>query len=222
MVLESLVVGFGTYGTEGYELEGSSGRAMHSIPGLLLSRRRFLRTAVLTAGLVAIPSLAACGGDDDGDDEAGEVTDDSGDDSSEDDALTEAMEQAEEETDVELDALDDDGDDDRSFPDDFPDDIPLPDDSEIVSDMSYSRDDEREIYIGFVSHQERMEMIETYSSALDAAYEIDDEYINEELETAQWDFHGGDWEWARIQISDPHADEEAEFQVLVILRNYQP
>jgi hypothetical protein len=187
-----------------------------------VDRRSLLRGMLLTPVLAAVPVLSACD-DDDGDDVSTEasVADEADDSSEADDELREAMEQAEEETDIELDALDQD-DDERTFPDDFPDNIPVPDDAEIISDMSSQRDDEREIYISFVSEEDRSAWVDTYDTELANDYDMDSEYRNDDLDTGEWDFNGHGWEWARVQLTDPQPDADGDFQVLVILRNYVP
>ncbi len=206
----------------------------YSLDDIRLSRRRMI---TLAAGAVTVsafaPLLAACDDDDDEDDvdDTADEPEADGDDAGEDpedgevddEDLEEAMEQAEEETDVELDALDDDdGDDERTFPDDFPDNVPVPDDAEIILDMSSTRDDEREIYIAFVSDEDRVAWLDRYEDELPEAYEMDSEHRNDDLDTGEWDFHGHGWEWARVQLSSPGEDHEGEFQVLVILRDYEP
>jgi hypothetical protein len=188
-----------------------------------LSRRTLLRGMLFTPVVAAIPALTACDDDDESDDVADAEEPDDTDSEGEavdDEELQQAMEQAEEETDFELDATN--GDDDRTFPDDFPANIPVPEDAEIISDMSSSRDDEREIYISFVSDENRAEWVDTYDTELANDYEMDSEYRNDELETDEWDFNGGDWEWARVQLTNPQPDVDGEFQVLVILRAYIP
>jgi hypothetical protein len=192
----------------------------HSTEAMRLTRRRLVTLAAgAVASGIALPALAACD-DDDADDTPASA--DATDDDADGDELQQAMEQAEEETDVELDALDDDADDERTFPDDFPDNIPVPDDAEIVSDMSYSRDDEREIYIAFVSDENRPDWVDTYDTEIATEYEMDSEYRNDDLNTGEWDFNGHGWEWGRVALTNPQPDVEGEFQVLVILRNYEP
>jgi hypothetical protein len=199
-------------------------RQASAINESVLSRRRVLTLLAGAATAAALaPVLAACDGDDDAEPEDSDDEDVAAADSDDaDDELQEAMEQAEEETDVELDALDDDNDEERTFPDDFPDNIPVPDDAEIISDMSYSRDDEREIYISFVSHEDRSAWVDTYDNELATDYEMDSEYRNDDLDTGEWDFNGHGWEWARVALTNPQPDAEGDFQVLVILRNYEP
>ena len=183
-----------------------------------MDRRRFMTLAtgaLATAALV--PALAACDDDDDQDDAPTDP--ETADDTEDSDELEEAMEQAEEETGGELDALDDSDDEERNFPDDFPDNIPIPDDAEIILDMSFSRDDEREIYIAFVSNEDRVDWLDTYDTEIEETYELDSQHRNDELHTGQWDFHGHGWEWARVELSSAQDEHDAEFQVLVILRD---
>jgi hypothetical protein len=189
-----------------------------------MSRRSLVRGMLLTPVVAAIPALAACDDDDASDDV--EDTDlepeetDAEAEAADDEELQQAMAQAEEETGVDLDATNGDG--ERTFPDDFPDNIPVPDDAEIISDMSYARDDEREIYIAFVSDENRPDWVDTYDTELANDYEMDSEYRNDDLDTGEWDFNGHGWEWARVHLTDPQPDADGEFQVLVILRNYIP
>jgi hypothetical protein len=191
-----------------------------SLDAVVMNRRRFMTLAtgaLATAALV--PALAACDdGDDDQDDTPAEP--DTTDDSEDSDELEQAMEQAEEETGGELDALDDSDDEERTFPDDFPDNVPVPDDADIILDMSFSRDDEREIYIAFVSDEDRGTWLDTYDTEIEETYELDTDYRNDELETGQWDFHGHGWEWARVELSSAQDEHDAEFQVMMIFRNY--
>ncbi|TVR71870.1 MAG: hypothetical protein EA415_10945 [Sphaerobacteraceae bacterium] len=192
-----------------------------------MDRRRFMTLAtgaLATAALV--PALAACDDDDDQDDAPADPDTESAgaadttDDSEDSDELEEAMEQAEEETGGELDALDDSDDEERTFPDDFPENIPVPDDAEIILDMSFSRDDEREIYLAFVSNEDRVDWLDTYDTEIEETYELDSDHRNDELHTGQWDFNGHGWEWARVELSSAQDEHNAEFQVLTIFRNY--
>jgi hypothetical protein len=187
-----------------------------------MDRRRFL---TLTTGALAVsalaPVLAACDDDDDAQEDAPADPDTDTDTAAVDDEqLQEAMEEAEEETGGELDALDDSDDEERTFPDDFPENIPVPDDAEIILDMSFSRDDESEIYIAFVSNEDRVEWLDTYDSEIEADYEVDSRHRNDDMDTGQWDFNGHGWEWSRVELSSARDEHDAEFQVLTIFRNY--
>jgi hypothetical protein len=187
-----------------------------------LTRRSLLRLGVgVVAVSLAAPVLAACGDDDDGDDSdvaASDTVDDE--DSMDDDELEDALEQVEDETDAEFDATN--GEDTSTFPDDFPDDVPLPDDWEIITDLSSDSDEGREIYIAYVSNVDWMSTVETFSAELEQNYEIDNEDIQEETEEPYsiWDFHGNGWESARISLGPISGDHDGEFQVLVELRDY--
>lgn len=144
----------------------------------LVTRRSMLRNLLLAPAIVALPVLAACDDNDDGVD-----TDDAADD--------------------EVAAAEDDGDgSEADLPDGFPDNLPLPGQLQVQTDQSGETEDGREVVIIVFGESDLDDFIEEMGDAIHANYEVEDEFIEDDGETARWNFSDDQWVHARVNVEE--------------------
>ncbi len=143
-----------------------------------LTRRRFLTLAsgLLASGALA-PALAACGDDDVDDGDTDNATDDEV-------------------------AAADDADSDVELPDGFPGDLPLPGQLRVQTDQSGETEDGREIVIIVFGEGDLEDFIDEMGDAIHANYEVEDEFIEEDGESARWNFRDDQWVRARVNVEE--------------------